>query len=151
VQQWRTSGHAKQGVDCYSCHKANPDDPAGFDHYGQKIAVIVTPKYCARRHSTEVDQYEHSRHSKATQFIGSMDNVLGEIVEGAPAVQSECRQCHGSVVKYLGDGKFSSTTWPNSGVGRVNPDGSTGSCSACHGQLACVDRSQCMRPRREVE
>jgi hypothetical protein len=134
VEQWATSKHAKEGVDCYSCHKANAGDPATFDHYGQKIAVIVTPKYCARCHTTEVDQYEHSRHARATQFIGSMDNVLGEIVEGAPAVQSECRQCHGSVVKYLGNGKFDSATWPNSGVGRVNPDGSTGSCAACHGR-----------------
>jgi hypothetical protein len=134
VQQWQTSEHAKQSVDCYACHKAKAGDPAAFDHYGQKIAVIVTPKYCAGCHAAEVDQYEHSRHAKATQFIGSLDNVLGEVVEGAPAVQSECRQCHGSEVKYLGDGKFSSTTWPNSGAGRVNPDGSTGSCSACHGR-----------------
>lgn len=134
VQEWAGSQHAKQGVDCYACHKANAGDPATFDHYGQKIAVIVTPKYCARCHSTEVDQYEHSRHAHATQFIGSMDNVLGEIVEGAPAVQSECRQCHGSIVKYLGNGKFDPATWPNSGIGRVNPDGSTGSCAACHGR-----------------
>ncbi|MGC9224190.1 MAG: multiheme c-type cytochrome [Terracidiphilus sp.] len=134
VQQWKDSEHYKHGVDCYSCHKANAGDPATVDHYGQKIAVIVTPKYCARCHSAEVDQYEHSRHAKATQFIGSLDNVLGEVVEGAPAVQSECVQCHGSTVKYLGDGKFDSTTWPNSGVGRVNPDGSAGSCAACHGR-----------------
>lgn len=50
VQQWQASEHAKRRVDCYSCHKANLDDPAAFDHYGQKIAVIVTPKYCARCH-----------------------------------------------------------------------------------------------------
>ncbi len=134
VQQWQASEHSKQSVDCYTCHKANADDPAAFDHYGQKIAVIVTPKYCARCHTAEVDQYEHSRHAKAAQFIGSLDNVLGEVVEGAPAVQSECRQCHGSEVKSLSHGKFASTTWPNSGAGRVNPDGSLGSCSACHGR-----------------
>jgi hydroxylamine dehydrogenase len=43
VEQWRGSAHAKANVDCYSCHKANPGDPATFDHYGLKIAVIVTP------------------------------------------------------------------------------------------------------------
>ena len=134
VQQWKDSKHYQHGVDCYSCHKANPGDPATVDHYGQKIAIIVTPKYCGNCHARETDQYEHSRHAQATQFIGSLDNVLGEMVEGAPAVQSECVQCHGSKVKYLGDGKFDSSTWPNSGVGRVNPDGSLGSCSACHGR-----------------
>lgn len=134
VEQWKESEHYKKGVDCYSCHKANAGDPATVDHYGQKIAVIVTPRYCGNCHARETDQYEHSRHARAAQFIGSLDNVLGEVVEGAPAVQSECRQCHGSTVRYLGDGKFDSTTWPNSGVGRVNPDGSLGSCASCHGR-----------------
>jgi len=31
-----------------------------------------------------------------------------------------------------GKGKLDPTTWPNTGIGRVNPDGSKGSCSACH-------------------
>ncbi len=29
-------------------------------------------------------------------------------------------------------GKLDPATWPNSGIGRINPDGSEGSCSACH-------------------
>lgn len=134
VQEWQKSEHARQGVDCYTCHKANADDPAAFDHNGLKIAVLVTPRYCGRCHAKEADQYEHSRHARATQFIGSLDNVLGEIVEGAPAVQSECRQCHGSLVQIQSPGQFTSSSWPNSGVGRANPDGSFGSCSACHGR-----------------
>ena len=136
VQEWQHSEHAKQGVDCYGCHKADPDDPAAFEHNGLKIAVLVTPKYCARCHAKETEQYEKSRHARATQFIGSLDNVLGEIVEGAPIVQSGCVQCHGSNVKVTSPGKFSTASWPNSGVGRANPDGSFGSCSACHGRHA---------------
>lgn len=42
-----------------------------------------------------------------------------------------CFYCHGTVVK-VEDGKFDSKTWPNVGVGRINPDGSKGSCSSCH-------------------
>jgi len=53
-----------------------------------------------------------------------------EIVEGGPAAANGCRQCHGSEVKYLGDGKFDSDTWPNSGIGRINPDASKGTCAA---------------------
>ena len=60
--------------------------------------------------------------------------MLGEVVEGGPAAANGCRQCHGSEVKYLKDGKFDADTWPNSGIGRVNPDGSRGSCAACHGR-----------------
>ena len=32
----------------------------------------------------------------------------------------------------LPNGKFDPATWPNTGIGRINPDGSAGSCSACH-------------------
>ena len=134
VEQWRESAHAKKNVDCYSCHRANEKDPAAFDHYGNRIAVIVTPTYCARCHSKEVDQFAKSHHAQAAQFIGSLDNMLGEFVEGGPAAVNGCRQCHGSEVKYLAEGKFDPDTWPNSGIGRVNPDGSRGTCAACHGR-----------------
>lgn len=136
VEQWRSSAHAKRGVDCYSCHQAMANDPATFDHYGQRIAVIATPNYCARCHAKEAAEFEKSHHAKAAQFIGSLDNTLGEIVEGGPAAVNGCRQCHGSEVKYAGNGKFDSDTWPNSGIGRVNPDGSKGTCAACHGRHA---------------
>jgi hydroxylamine dehydrogenase len=134
VEQWKTSEHAKAGVDCFSCHQASEHDPATFNHYGHKIAVIVTPNYCGRCHSQEVRQFEQSHHADAAKFIGSLDNMIGEIIEGGPAANGGCRQCHGSIVKYTGDGQFDPTTWPNSGIGRVNPDGSKGSCSACHGR-----------------
>ena len=127
VEQWRESAHAKKNVDCYSCHRANEKDPATFEHYGHRIAVIVTPNYCGRCHGKETEQFEKSRHAQAAQFIGSLDNMLGEVVEGGPAAANGCRQCHGSEVRYLKNGKFDSGTWPNSGIGRVNPDGSRGS------------------------
>jgi hypothetical protein len=134
VEQWRDSAHARKGVDCHSCHQAAAGDPATFDHYGRRIAVIVTPKYCARCHAQETEQFGKSHHAKGAQFIGSLDNFLGEIIEGGPAAVNGCRQCHGSEVKYLGEGKFDPDTWPNSGIGRVNPDGSKGTCAACHGR-----------------
>src|SRR5262249_34362772 len=119
VEQWKSSTHYKEGVDCYSCHKANESDPANFDHYGNKIAVIVTPNYCNRCHSEEVKEFEASHHAKAASFIGSLDNVLGEVVEGGAAATNGCQQCHGSTVGYKGDGKFDPATWPNSGIGRI--------------------------------
>src|SRR3974390_1661841 len=73
VEQWRESAHAKSKVDCFSCHRANEKDPAAFDHYGHRIAVIVTPNYCARCHGKEVEQFEKSHHVQAAQFIGSLD------------------------------------------------------------------------------
>src|SRR5271167_175649 len=121
VEQWRESAHAKKNVDCYSRHRASEKDPAIFEHYGQRIAVIVTPNYCGRCHGKEVEQFEKSRHSQAAQFIGSLDNMLGEVVEGGPAAANGCRQCHGGEVKYLKDGKFDADTWPHVHVRRALP------------------------------
>ena len=82
---------------------------------------------------------------------------------GGPAiVAGGCDQCHGSKVKVKGDGTLDAKTWPNSGIGRINPDGSKGSCSSCHGRhrfskAQARDPAACMRchsgpdsPDREV-
>ena len=58
-----------------------------------------------------------------------VDNLGGKAI-----ITAGCAQCHGSVVKVKGDGSIDPQTWPNSGIGRINPDGSKGSCSACHGR-----------------
>jgi hypothetical protein len=53
-----------------------------------------------------------------------------------------CFYCHGTHVKVIGtktretvEGEMSFpilSGWPNQGVGRINPDGTKGSCAACH-------------------
>ena len=73
-----------------------------------------------------------SHHASAAKILGSQDNLLGEVVEGPAAAESGCKQCHGSIVKVLAEGKLDPGTWPNTGMGRLNPDGSNGACSACH-------------------
>jgi hydroxylamine dehydrogenase len=50
------------------------------------------------------------------------------------AAVNGCWQCHGSQVRVMDDGKLDPATWPNSGIGRINPDGTEGSCTACHGR-----------------
>jgi hypothetical protein len=58
--------------------------------------------------------------------------MLGEVVEGPEAAATGCKQCHGAVVKVNADRTLDPLTWPNTGIGRLNPDGSKGSCAACH-------------------
>jgi len=132
VQQWEQSRHAQAGIACFECHQVDKSRPDGFEHYGERISVIVTPKQCGECHPDETAQFEASHHAQAGEILGSLDNVLGDIVEGPPAAVSGCVQCHGSTVKVLKDGKLDPATWPNEGIGRINPDGSKGSCSVCH-------------------
>jgi hydroxylamine dehydrogenase len=144
AQQWAESKHARIGVGCFECHHADPAEPDAFQHHGQSIATIVTPKDCGTCHVQETEEFTQSHHAQAAQFIGSLDNVLGELAEGPLAAANGCWQCHGSTVRLLtnadgspikdesGKPKIDPLTWPNTGIGRVNLDGSRGSCSACH-------------------
>ena len=132
VGQWKSSKHSKNSVGCYDCHQAEQSDPDAFDHYGKTIAVIVSPKDCARCHEKEFNEQKGSHHAKAGQILGSLDNLLGEVLGGKAVVDAGCRQCHGSEVKVNAEGRPTMDTWPNTGMGRINPDGSAGSCSACH-------------------
>lgn len=104
-----------------------------------------SPKDCANCHATEVKQNSESHHVKAGRILGSLDNLLAEVVEGngdlvtegfpggnSAAAVNGCWQCHGSQVKVLEDGQLDPATWPNTGIGRINPDGSEGACTACH-------------------
>jgi formate-dependent nitrite reductase cytochrome c552 subunit len=144
-QQWGASKHYRANVGCFECHMAAEGDPDAFLHEGQRIATIVSPKDCARCHSKEAAEFAGSHHSKGARILGSLDNTLAEVVEGnrgmktaafpggvSAAAVNGCWQCHGSEVKVLANGRLDPATWPNTGIGRINPDGSEGSCSACH-------------------
>ena len=144
-QQWGESKHFRANVGCFECHVARRGEVDAYEHYGQLIATIVSPKDCGRCHGKEVDEFVSSHHSKAGRIMGSLDNRLAEVVEGnqefktpgfphgnSAAAVNGCWQCHGSQVKVLEGGKLDPATWPNTGIGRINPDGSEGSCAACH-------------------
>lgn len=149
VQQWGASKHYRANVGCYECHQADAGDVDAFVHDEKKvkkhISIIVSPKDCSNCHEKEVKQATESHHSKAGRILGSLDNLLAEVVEGNSGLITEgfpegnsaaavngCWQCHGSQVKVNEDGSLDPATWPNTGIGRINPDGSEGSCTACH-------------------
>ena len=144
-QAWGSSKHHGANVGCYECHRADPADPDAFTHFDYTMSIIVSPKDCARCHIQQVEEFLGSHHSKGGRILGSVDNLLGEVVEGnnafvtpgfphgnSAAAVSGCWQCHGSQVKILDQGVPDPATWPNTGIGRINPDGSEGTCIACH-------------------
>ena len=152
-QQWGASRHFGANVGCYECHAAEETDTDWLRdglHDDYVISTVVSPRDCARCHAKEVDEFENSHHSKAGRIMGSLDNMLAEVVEGnnglvtpqfpmgiSAAAVNGCWQCHGSVMRVDDQtGELDPATWPNSGIGRVNPDGSEGSCSACHSRHA---------------
>jgi hypothetical protein len=147
-------------VGCAECHTMNSSKHKdAFDHNGLEVHTVVTPEDCATCHPAERSQYGKNLMSHA---YGNLENnpVYKDFVKSATGIQSfsgmsttlsapdpltsadACLSCHGTVVSVKGNvsretdhGEMTFPVlsgWPNQGVGRVNPDGSKGSCSACH-------------------
>jgi hydroxylamine dehydrogenase len=78
--------------------------------------------------------------------VNGMKRIEGDKIvsqePGSVNLNLSCLGCHGSVVQVAGVDTVHSdigdvvmprlTNWPNQGVGRINPDGTKGSCTACH-------------------
>ena len=135
VADWAKSRHAHVNVTCLDCHSAGPADAdISKDHleYDKTtISVIVSPKDCSRCHPAEAAEYARSKHANTLEIVWKIDPWMNHGMNNQTERTIGCYHCHGSVVKIV-NGKFDSNTWPNVGVGRINPDGSKGSCSSCH-------------------
>lgn len=132
--QWRDSEHAAHNVTCYDCHGANRSDADAYMHEGAYIATLVTPNDCAVCHKQQSDEFQPSHHAKAGQILDSNDAYLAHVVGGNPVAIVGCESCHGAKIQIdkSSPNKLAAGSWPNSGIGRLNPDGSVGSCNACH-------------------
>ncbi len=144
---WASSRHASANITCIDCHRAEEFDPdVSKEHYKQyqrsdltygkkefkvPVSAVVTPKDCSRCHPDEAKQYSRSKHANTLSIIWKLDPWLKQGMNSDFERVSGCYTCHGTILK-MKDGKLTSDTWPNVGVGRINLDGSKGSCTSCH-------------------
>lgn len=144
---WANSRHASANITCYDCHKAEAFDPdvskdhdAQYKDYDKKygagkltvpVSAVVTPKDCSRCHPDESKQYGMSKHANTMEIIWKIDLWLINGMNSDFERAAGCYHCHGTILK-VKEGKLDPETWPNVGVGRINPDGSKGSCTSCH-------------------
>jgi len=145
-------------VGCFECHSLNAEKHEdNFEHMGFNINVIVSPDDCLTCHEIEVLEYYKSVKSKAIENLdenpvyhllvetSTQTYEYGSDLQGLGSsenTQAEtCYYCHGTKIEVNGlkqlDGDLSIMVpdlkgWPNHGVGRLNPDGSKGTCTACH-------------------
>ena len=145
---WAKSRHANANITCLDCHLAQPGDqdlakaheqyyarsdmPYGEAKYKVPIASIVTPKDCSRCHPDEAKQYSQSKHANTIEIIWKIDPWLNKGMNSDNERKTGCFNCHGTVVRIDEKGTIDPATWPNAGVGRINVDGSKGSCTSCH-------------------
>ncbi|EAR61588.1 multiheme c-type cytochrome [Neptuniibacter caesariensis] len=146
VADWKDSRHSHVGVGCNDCHQSSKGQPDAQLHNkgelsGVYITPLVSPDVCGRCHAVEQEQFNQSGHFRSYRQIIPKDSLhaLVKVHEGrnnkefgnAPD-ETGCMQCHGTKIKLLADGTPDPSTWPNAGMGNIYPDGSTGSCTACH-------------------
>ncbi len=145
--QWYNSEHAKHNVTCIDCHRAEKGDKDAFQHEGVLVATLVTPKDCGRCHDTQMREVENSYHAHAGEILESNDAYLAHAAGGAPVAIAGCESCHGSKVQIdeSSPNKLAKESWPNSGIGRLNPDGSKGACTSCHTRHA-FSKAQARKP-----
>jgi len=93
----------------------------GLDPFSQETAKRLDPDALAKR--TVSPLFPDSGVLKMAGLLDRPDYEHNNINLG-------CAQCHGTFVVVAEDGTLKG--WPNTGIGRVNPDGSLGSCSSCH-------------------
>jgi hypothetical protein len=128
------SKHAQKGVNCLECHQAAQGQEKK-DHHGFEIAKSrLTAGNCRGCHEQIYQQFLHSRHAAPSwAAIYGEKGLTPEQVnfsetyqpggtrrpphpfvesEGGAAMASGCEQCHS--------------------VGKPNPDGTVGTCTACH-------------------
>ncbi len=152
---------AEKVVGCAECHCMNPDSHKDLiDHNDARVHLTVTPNDCRTCHADEADQYQKNIMSHAhgnlannnvyTAMMASINGVQSMDKGGALSVEppkpltndDSCYSCHGTALKIVGktvrDSSYGEMEflnidgWPNQGVGRVNLDGSKGSCASCH-------------------
>lgn len=147
-------------IGCFECHSLNTEKHKdNFNHFGYKINVVVSSSDCKTCHPLEVGEYSNSK--KYFAYKNLMENpvylTLVNTINGLKKIEGErlisllpsdttlhetCLGCHGTMVEVKGKKQIKTeigvievpdlTNWPNQGVGRANPDGSFGACSACH-------------------
>ena len=148
-------------VGCAECHMLRPESHQDtFEHNGFDIHMVVSPDDCRVCHVVEAAQYAqnimaHAYNNLAGNklYLLQQKSVIGRSriennrihFEAADKMTraEACYYCHGTKLSLSGSeirdteaaGELEFPViegWPNQGVGRLNLDGSSGSCSACH-------------------
>jgi hypothetical protein len=136
VHDWAQSVMARANITCLDCHGANLTDKDARDCPGTvkrkdvKITPVVTPADCGRCHPREADQFAISKHARTFEIqAGELQDPWLKGMAAQIERATGCWVCHGSNLR---SGELNSMNWPNEGCGRLNPDGSNGSCVICH-------------------
>jgi hypothetical protein len=134
VHEYELSRHAQKGINCLDCHQPAPSQEREEHHGFVIVKGHLTAGNCRSCHEPIYQQFMRSRHAAPSwaAIYGDKGLTPEQVAfsekyqpggtrrpphpfvqaEGGSAMVSGCDQCHS--------------------VGKPNPDGTIGSCTACH-------------------
>ncbi|HEC23893.1 MAG TPA: nitrate reductase [Chloroflexi bacterium] len=136
VEQYSHSTMAAAEVLCRDCHEVQPDYPGATEHEGTYVLASPTAAMCEECHSTEVAQFNQSRHALPAYvaYAGAQDLPpdLLEMYEAIPEGTFNPDRARNALFQIEGPAitRFACENCHN--IGRPAEDGSVGQCQKCH-------------------
>ncbi len=133
VHEYEMSAHARRGVTCLDCHRANPGQEE-LEHRGFVITAKMTANNCRQCHNTQYEQFLRSRHAApAWAAVRGPDDFTEEQIARAEAIHPGAVQRQANALASLeGGAAISRGCSQCHNVGKPNSDGTIGTCTACH-------------------
>jgi hypothetical protein len=136
VEQYGHSTMAAAEVGCVDCHEVEVDYPGAEEHEGTHVLREPTPAMCEECHTTEVAQFNQSRHSLPAYIAYNGTEGLSEehleMYEAIPEGSFSPDRMRNALYEKEGPAitRFACESCHNIGI--AQPDGSVGECQQCH-------------------
>ena len=134
-EQYGVSTMAVADVACVDCHEVEADYPGGVEHEGVYILPSPSTAMCERCHTTEVAQYNQSRHGlPAYVAYAGTEPLTGEqlaLYQSIDEITAPDRQ-RNALYELEGPAITRFTCEVRHNVGKPHADESVGQCQKCH-------------------
>jgi hypothetical protein len=135
VEQYGHSTMAGAEVSCQDCHEVDADYPGSVEHEGTFVLASPSTAMCENCHTSEVAQYNQSRHGLPAYVAYAGTEVLTDdqlaLYQGIPEITAPDRMRN---ALYEKEGpaitRFACEVCHN--VGKPHEDESVGQCQKCH-------------------
>ena len=136
VEQYGASTMAMAEVSCQQCHQVDQGYPGAVEHEGVYVLGSPTTTMCEKCHTTEVAQYNQSRHSLpayvAYAGTGDLSPELLSAFERIPEGGFAPDKSRNAIAELEGPEIRRFTCEGCHNVGKPAADGSVGQCQKCH-------------------
>ncbi len=138
VHEYELSVHARRGITCLDCHQPAENQPRK-EHHGFVLTGSITAANCRTCHEPVYQQFARSRHAAPSwaAVYGEQGSANSPLTAAQVALSEQfhpgsCKRAANPLVALEGSAAVVGGCASCHGIGRPNPDGTIGNCTACH-------------------